>query len=333
MAKDEQARPRSSFVCNDKLFLILATLAISLISIVQVPTATAAPPTITGTPPGDATVGELYDFRPQAGDPDGDSLRFWIWNRPRWASFNYRTGRLMGTPAQHHIGTMSNIVIGVSEGRWRRGRSASLPRFSIRVRAAGAQNPPPTSLSPSLPAENAPPTISGLPPAQVVQGQPYRFTPLATDPDDDALSFSISRQPAWADFDAGTGQLSGTPDAADVGSYANVIISVSDGTRSVSLAPFAIAVVSNAGGSATLSWQPPTARTDGGPLDNLAGFRILWGTTRGDYPNDVRLDNPGLTSYVVDDLTPATYYFVVVAFDSNGLESGYSNVGQKTIRP
>jgi hypothetical protein len=37
------------------------------------------------------------------------------------------------------------------------------------------------------------------------------------------------------------------------------------------------------------------------------------------------------TSYVVAGLAPGTYYFAVVAFNEEGMESPQSNVGSKSI--
>jgi len=84
-------------------------------------------------------------------------------------------------------------------------------------------------------------------------------------------------------------------------------------------------------GSATLNWQPPTQNEDGTPLNDLAGYNIYWGTTPGTYPNSVRIDNPGLTTYVVENLAPGTYEFVSTAFNLAGTESRYSNAASKTI--
>jgi len=298
----------------------IATVFLVLLAGLPAMQAHSAAPTISGTPPTVATVGTRYSFAPRAYDRDRDRLRFWIWNKPSWASFDSRPGRLYGTPQSRHVGTYGNITIGVTDGRSR----VSLPRFSITVQRGGS--------TPSPTPTNSAPVITGTPPTQVVQGQAYAFTPSASDKDGDSLTFSIANKPAWATFSTSTGRLSGTPSAADVGNYTNIVISVSDGKQQVSLAPFSIAVVAVTSGSATLTWQPPTTRTDGSPLNDLAGYRVLWGTTRGQYPNSVRLTNPGITSYVVNNLSPATYYFVVVAVDSKGIESGYSNEASKTIR-
>ncbi len=84
------------------------------------------------------------------------------------------------------------------------------------------------------------------------------------------------------------------------------------------------AVPAAAKGSTTLSWQPPTAYDDGTPL-KVTGYRIYWGPSEGHYPNSVTLDNPGLTRYVVEELAPATWYFVATALSADG-ESPPSNV-------
>jgi hypothetical protein len=85
-----------------------------------------------------------------------------------------------------------------------------------------------------------------------------------------------------------------------------------------------LAAVASAKGSTTLTWQPPTMNDDGTPL-RLTGYRIYWGITEGHYPNSVTLTNPGLTRYVVEQLPPATYYFIATALSSDG-ESEPSNV-------
>lgn len=86
-------------------------------------------------------------------------------------------------------------------------------------------------------------------------------------------------------------------------------------------------------GAATLSWLPPTEYTDGSALtNNLAGYKIYYGTAIDDYTNVITIDNPGIATYLIDNLPAGnTYYFVVTAVDSDGMESEYSAVGSKTI--
>ena len=67
-------------------------------------------------------------------------------------------------------------------------------------------------------------------------------------------------------------------------------------------------------------------------MTNLSGYKVYWGNAAGDYPNSVTLNNSGLASYVVENLGPGTYYFVVTAFNSAGTESQFSNAASKTIQ-
>lgn len=177
------------------------------------------------------------------------------------------------------------------------------------------------------------PTISGTPSGSVLQGQAYLFQPSASDPDNDPLTYAIANKPDWATFSTTTGALSGMPSAGDVGTYSNVTISVSDGRGgSSSLISFSISVVDSAPGSVTLSWTPPTANEDGTVLNDLAGYRIYWGTTQGVYPNSAPIDNPGTATYVLGNLTPSKYYFVATAIDTSGNESTFSVAASKTIQ-
>lgn len=89
---------------------------------------------------------------------------------------------------------------------------------------------------------------------------------------------------------------------------------------------------SGATGSVTLTWYPPTQNIDGTPLGNLRGYRVYWGTTEGHYPNTATIDNAGLASYVVEQLAPARWFFVVTAISTGGTESGFSNVFSHTVR-
>jgi hypothetical protein len=85
-------------------------------------------------------------------------------------------------------------------------------------------------------------------------------------------------------------------------------------------------------GTATIEWTPPTENTDGSPLVDLSGFRIVYGTSPTALSQSIQLPNPGLTTYTVEDLATGTWYFVVRAFNSAGTESANSGVGQKTIQ-
>ena len=183
----------------------------------------------------------------------------------------------------------------------------------------------------NAPTGNNPPTISGNPMTAIDIGSAYSFTPTASDPDGDKLTFSVRNQPSWADFDKTTGTLSGQPALGSVGTYASIEISVSDGKAKSTLPRFAISVDQVGTISTTLNWTPPTQNEDGSPLMDLAGYKIYWGTTPGQYTHSVKIENPGMSSYVVENLTPGTYEFAATSFNMAGVESAYSNPATRVL--
>lgn len=276
-------------------------------------------PVISGTPKTSVVVNNYYYFKANAYDPDGKRIIYSIKNKPSWAMFSGQTGELKGTPRS--TGTWSNIVISAWDGRL----TKSLPAFSITVTRRSGDT-------------NQPPTISGSPATTATVGSWYSFTPKASDPEGRTLGYSITNRPSWASFSTSTGRLSGTPSSRHVGTYSNIRISVSDGAKTASLPAFSITVKSASTppppstGSVTLSWTPPTRNTDGSTLTNLAGYRIYYGTSASSLTKTISINSAGLSSYVVTDLPPATYYFAVTAYNSAGAESDRSAVVSKVIR-
>lgn len=94
---------------------------------------------------------------------------------------------------------------------------------------------------------------------------------------------------------------------------------------------FLAPLVAAAPGMATLSWRPPIQNTDGTTLTNLAGYIVEYGTSSNNLATRIKIASPGLASYVVDNLSPGTYYFGVRAYTTTGAESSLSNVAFKTI--
>ena len=133
-----------------------------------------------------------------------------------------------------------------------------------------------------------------------------------------------------ATFNSGNGRLRGAPSEADV-ARVQYLISVTDGAVTTSLAAFSIEVVATASGSATLSWLAPAQNSDGSPLTDLASYRVYFGDVCRRLPQ--LADRQGLwrREPMVDQLTPATWYFVITAVDSGRAESGYSNVASKSV--
>lgn len=180
--------------------------------------------------------------------------------------------------------------------------------------------------------DNKRPSLAGNAATDAAVDETYSFIPSASDADGDTLTFAIANKPAWAEFDTSNGRLSGTPTEADVGSYPNITISVSDGLARATIAAFTITVTATGNGTATISWIPPTENTDGTVLTDLAGYRIHYGKAASNLNRVVVIDTPGLTSYMIEGLTPATWYFAVTSVTADGAESSLSNLASKTIR-
>jgi hypothetical protein len=72
----------------------------------------------------------------------------------------------------------------------------------------------------------------------------------------------------------------------------------------------------------TLAWDA-NSETD------LAGYKVYYGTSSGNYPNVINVGK--VTTYTVASLGPGTYFFAVTAYNSSNAESGFSNEVSKAV--
>ncbi len=199
----------------------------------------------------------------------------------------------------------------------------------------GSANPHPTGWQPP-PSSEAPPSneaqlsISGSPPTEAVVDERYSFTPQVSG-GQGARNFSAQNVPRWANFDPSSGSISGTPGNSNMATYGGMRITVSDATGSATLGPFEVEVVGPGRANVTLSWQAPTERADGTPLNNLAGFRIFYGRSRNNLDTTIELRNPGLSRYVVENLRRGNWWFSMAAYDQTGLQSSRSPAVQTRL--
>jgi hypothetical protein len=192
-----------------------------------------------------------------------------------------------------------------------------------------AQAPAPVTAPAGL---NAAPTITIVPIEVARVGVTYDFQPEATDPEGDSLRFSAERLPTWASMDPITGRITGTPGENDQGIYESIVITVADATHAIVTPPFSITVIDEAGsGVAALRWETPPSKVDGSPLDDLAGYRILYGHDSTDLDKSVFISDPAVTSYQFSALEAGTWYFAVVAVNSGGLEGPPTTLASKSI--
>jgi len=84
-------------------------------------------------------------------------------------------------------------------------------------------------------------------------------------------------------------------------------------------------------GSATLDWVAPTLNTNGTPLTNLAGYRILYGTNPSSLTNVITITSASTTSYEITNLSAGTWYFTIEAYNTDGTDSSPSVSASLTI--
>lgn len=188
---------------------------------------------------------------------------------------------------------------------------------------------------------NAVPTIDVAAIGEAKVGTTFEYQPLALDPERDALRFTAVNLPAWATLDAVSGRISGTPGPRDEGVYESISVTVADATHQISSAPFSITVnaapddaslaLESGTGVASLQWETPPSKVSGEPLDDLVGYRILYGRSSTDLDHSVLITDPATTSYRFSTLTSGVWYFAVVAVNSSGLEGPPTTVATKSI--
>jgi hypothetical protein len=131
------------------------------------------PPTITSMPPFVATVGQLYAYNATATDPDGDVIEWRLLTAPAGMSISSTRRTIRWTPTADQVGSQSVTLQAVDPY----GGSAT-QRWTITVHGV-----------------NQPPVITSEPPTQAQVNKLYYYGVQASDPDGDALSYSVSISP------------------------------------------------------------------------------------------------------------------------------------------
>ncbi len=182
-------------------------------------------PTFTSAPVTTATQDQPYHYQVRVEDVDPDTiLTVYASTLPTFLEFDMDSLILSGTPGNNFAGKSWEVVLTATDADVNVQQS-----FTVTVENV-----------------NDSPTISGEPRNSVSEVGAYQFDPVVTDPDlDDVHTFSITGKPGWAQFDTATGRLNGSPAGHPATEYTNIVISVNDGTETVSLPPFSITVVAN----------------------------------------------------------------------------------------
>ncbi len=166
-------------------------------------------PVFTTTNLGYAIVNSSYAFQLSALDPDNDPLSYSKLIGPNWLNVS-NAGLISGIPALADTGT-TGVSVRVTDGEL-----SDTLETTITVQSSPPSNRPPEFTTTSL--DTAYSNIA------------YSFQLLATDEDDDDLTFTKLIGPGWMTVSS-SGMISGTPGNSDVG-ISDVQIQVDDGELS-----------------------------------------------------------------------------------------------------
>jgi len=151
-----------------------------------------AAPQITSTPVTGATVGAAYAYDVNASDANGDTLAYSLTQAPSGMTINAASGLIAWTPATAQVGGQA-VAVRVSDP----GGLTATQSFTITVAAA-----------------NAAPQITSTPLTAATVGVAYAYDVNATDPNGDALTYSLTQAPAGMAINASTGMIGWVPAAA-----------------------------------------------------------------------------------------------------------------------
>src|SRR5262249_37917001 len=172
-------------------------------------------------PAAPGVVGRPYQYHFRAQDAEDDPLTFQLTTAPAGMSVDPVTGILSWTPTAAQLGPQP-VTLAVGDSR---GLGTRLP-FIIPV----------------LPdAPNDPPAITLTPRTSIRLGETYLYQVAASDPNNDALTFTLIAPPAGLAVDV-NGLVSWRPEPSQLGDHP-IQLRVSDGRGATTTQTFTLRVV------------------------------------------------------------------------------------------
>ena len=163
-------------------------------------TAADTAPTVTFSPPEPATAGRPYEYQIAADDADGDALTYKLDWGPAGMAVDGSTGLLTWTPPAGAAGQDFSVQVSVADSRGAR-TASQVVNLSVQADIA-----------------NQPPMITSThPDGSAAVDYKYVYQVTATDPDGDAVAYSLTASPKGMTIDATTGLLTWTPDSTFAG--------------------------------------------------------------------------------------------------------------------
>ncbi|RLJ18333.1 hypothetical protein DJ031_11780 [bacterium endosymbiont of Escarpia laminata] len=176
-------------------------------------------PMVTSTPPLNAVAGVEYIYDVEATDPEADPLTFALVQAPAGMSIIPTTGVVNWTPDTTQTGSQS-VTIQVDDGQG----GSTEQVFSILV-------------SPS----NQSPVFTSAPVLDAAVGATYTYDVEASDPDSDAVIFTLEQAPIGMAIAPQTGLIDWMPDLFQSGDQ-EVRVKVEDGRGGIAQQSFTLTV-------------------------------------------------------------------------------------------
>lgn len=257
-------------------------------------------PSVTTTPSDATTVGQLFRYDADATDPDGDALQFDLVVKPVGMVVHPTTGVVVWTPTSDQEGS-HDIVLRVQDGRG----GVALQPFQITVSRA-----------------NTGPVITSRPRGPAVVGLPYQYQVVAQDTDGDAIAFELGVAPAGMAIDGGTGLVTWTPAAGQVG-LQHVEVTASDGRGAETTQSFELPVVATAPNDPPQIISVPRSSVR---LGNTYTYQVMASDPNGDplsYSLDTRpagmlIDAAGLVTWTATEAQLGSHDVAVRVEDGRG---------------
>jgi hypothetical protein len=238
-------------------------------------------PQITSTAVTTAGVGVAYRYDVAATDPNpGDVLTYSLTQSPAGMTINAGSGLIAWTPTTAQAGNQA-VTVRVADAQG----LAATQTFSISVA------PPSGS-----------PQITSTPVTTATVGVAYSYDVDATDPNGDAVSYSLTQAPGGMTINAASGLIAWTPTAAQVGSHSVTVRAADAGGLAITQTfPVSVGAAPTSGpmtmacadGPGTLCSGDTLLRTDNGVALTRSGVQVYGRST-----SDMGSSNPNVATAV-----------------------------------
>jgi len=190
-------------------------------STVPVQVVDAGQPAFTSTPPTDAGIGQDWQYKANAVQPDGGRVSYALVSGPQGMNIDSSTGILSWTPGAEYVGQHTIVIEAVGD----QGKSVQ-QELTLTVHEE---------------LQSRPPQIVSGPPVSAPAGVDYSFQVEAWDADGNALSYSLENAPDGMTISQ-DGLISWNPPEAMAGQSLKITLKVEDGQGGAATQEFTLLV-------------------------------------------------------------------------------------------